>query len=176
MQHVKDDETCDLQEEDPLGAQHLDARHVAVELPAHREALLEEEVRQEVEALVAPHHAGEHVFGLQDEEVLAAADLAEIQQLQRVDEDVAEIMQLHMRRRPHADEENEEAEVVVAVVSDVCTSQRLYAPTAQTERRDVVDEQLVVIFLALVHEHVAVRLEQPESLRVRQGRAASRSA
>lgn len=40
-------------------------------------------------------------------------------------------------------------------------------PTAQTEGRDVVDEQLVVILLALVDEHVAVRLEQPESLDMR---------
>lgn len=97
MQDIKDDETCDLREEDPLGFEHFDARHVAVELPAHREALLEEQIGQQVEALVGPDRAGEDVFGLQDEIVLAAADLAEIEQLQSVDEDVAEIMELWVR-------------------------------------------------------------------------------
>lgn len=97
MQDVKDDEARDLQEEDPLGPQHLTARHVAVELPAHRQALLQEQVGQQVEALVGPDRAGEHVLGLQDEVVLAAADLAEVEQLQRVDEDVAEVVELGVR-------------------------------------------------------------------------------
>lgn len=97
MQDIKDDEAGDLQEEDPLGLEHFDARHVAVELPAHRQTLLQEQIGQQVEALVGPDRAGEHVLGLQEEVVLAAADLAEVEQLQRVDEDVAEVMELGVR-------------------------------------------------------------------------------
>lgn len=97
MQDIKDDETSDLQEEDPLGLEHFDARHVAVELPAHRQPLLQEQIGQQVEALVGPDRAGEHVLGLEEEVVLAAADLAEVEQLQRVDEDVAEVMELGVR-------------------------------------------------------------------------------
>ena len=120
MEEVKDDEAYDLCEEDPLSAQHFDARHVFIQFAAHREALFQEQIGKLIETLVAPHGAGEHIFSLQDEIVLAAADFTEIQKLQSVDEDVAEIMELEMRGGvKRENEENEKTEMVAAIVGNV---------------------------------------------------------
>lgn len=75
-----------------------------------------------------------------------------------------------------AHEEDEKAEVVVAIVGDVWALKRARGKsTAQTESSDVVDEQLVVILLALVDEDVAIRLEQPQSLEMRNDSRGARS-
>ena len=107
MQNIEHQQTASLAPEDPLRSEHLQPRYASVELPADDGPLLDEQVGEQVESLVDPDDQRQNILHLDDEEVLAAAELAEIQQLQRVDQDVARVVQLDVRRERDGNEEDE---------------------------------------------------------------------
>ena len=108
VQDIEHQQAESLTPEDPLRSEHLQSGDACVELRADDGPLPDEQVGEQVESLVDPDDQGQSVLRLYDEVVLASAELAEIQQLQSVDQDVARVVQLDVRQGGRDDEEDEE--------------------------------------------------------------------
>ena len=164
VKQVQNGHTPEPNNQHPLLLENLGERDARVHAEENHPRLLDHDLGEGVQTLVDPHEERGGVRAFEKEVVLRSVDLAEVQHLHRVDENVAGVVELGVSEVALHYEENDETVLVEVRIGLVCALHFADIITAQAESHNMMNEQFVEILLALVHKHVAEGLVEPEGL------------
>lgn len=116
MEKVQHGHAAKLGNEHPLLLEDLVEAQTRVQRGQHHPRLLDHHLGEDVQALIDPHDQRHRVHALQEEVVLSAVDLAQVQHLHRIHKNVARVMELEMTAMAMGYEEDDETVLVVAVI------------------------------------------------------------
>lgn len=116
MEEVQDGHASQLGDQHPLLLEDLAEAQSGVQRRQDHPRLLDHHLGEGIQALIDPHNQRHGVSTLQKEVVLTAVDLAQVQHLHRIDEDVARVVQLQMTALTMGYEEDDEAVLVEVMV------------------------------------------------------------